>query len=388
LSVSAHSVEALGALVWALAAILGSGAAQQPVAPPEATSALASRVVDLPRAPLGAHSGWQARQLPPLYDLAVASYGQGDTPRAVELLTLLLQRDPDFPPALLMLGGMHFRLRRYDDAVHAYQRFLEHAPEEVERTRHLGHALHSLGRHTEARVHYDAVLARPPAEGGLAGEARAFALRGRGLALHRVGELELARESLLAARALHPNDSAVHFALAQVDEERGALADALESARSARALAPFDPGPAFLLATLLAELGRPDEAAAERAAFARLVPLAAEIDDLELRLLHLPHDRSALAKLARCHAALGDLGGVTRAVRRLGPATIEGARLTLELLAETDPAAAEVAERRLTTEHAADPAAWDALAEHFGRRGDTAGREAAAARAAALRRSP
>jgi predicted Zn-dependent protease len=200
-----------------------------------------------------------------------------------------------------------------------------------------------------------------------------------------MGELELARDSLLAARALHPSDSAVHLALAQVDEERGALADALASARRARELAPFDPSPAFVLAALLAELGQPEEAAEQRAVFARLAPLAVEIDDLELRLLHLPNDRSALAKLARCHAALGDHGGTARAVRRLGPGTVLGASLTLELLAEADPAAAEVAERRLTTEHGSDPAAWDALAAHHGRRGDTARRDLALERAAALR---
>jgi tetratricopeptide (TPR) repeat protein len=275
-------------------------------------------------------------------------------------------------------------LRRYDDAVEAYRRFLAHAPEEVERTRHLGHALHSLGRHAEARAHYDAVLARP-AEEGLAGDARAFALRGRGLALHRLGELQLARESLLAARTLEPQDPKVHLALAQVDEERGALDEALASAQRARALAPFDPSAAFILATLLAEVGQAESAAAARAEFARLAPLGAEIDDLELRLLHLPRDRSALARLARCHAELGDTGGVARAVRRLDPSTILGAALTLELLYEADRATAEVAERRLMTEHASDPSAWDALAAHYRRQGNATQHEVALVRAATLR---
>lgn len=364
-------------LAWARAHGPGEGARVQ--------GRLAVKAAELPRAEVGAHAGWRSKPTPPLYDLALGRYREGDTPAAVDLLVLLLERDPESPPALLMLGGMYFRLRRYADAVYVFERFLAHAPDEVHRTRHLGHALHSLGRHADAVAHYDRVIAACAGRTDVSGEARALTLRGRGLALHRLGALEPARRSLAGAVELDATDAEAWLALARVDEELGALDAALAAANRARALAPFDPAPPFLLAALHDERGDEEAADGARAEFARLAPIAAELDDLELRLLHQPRDLGALEALARGALRLGDRARAVQTLRRIGPETLLGAALTLELMGDVEPTLAEGALRRLTTAYADDPRAHDALASHFARIGDDARRAEAAARAAALR---
>lgn len=373
------------ALAAGLALLGAREAATRPQA--GADAALARRASELPRAAAGAHEGWRGRPLPPLYDLALSAFERGDAPAALELLTVLLERHPDLPPATLMLGGVYFRLRRYEDAVCAYERFLAHAPEEVVRTRHLAHALHSLGRDAEAEGHYAAVLARTAEQGGLAGVARAHALRGLGLTLQDLGRLTEAREALLAALALSAGDAEIHLALARLDEQRGALPSAARAAARARELAPFDPRAAFLLANLLMDLGDPDGAAGHFAEFERLAPLDTRIRDLELRLLHRPADRAALVDLARLFAQLGDADAHRRALAQLGVESLEATVLTLELGAQDDPDAMRATLERLQTRYAEDPRAWDALETYYALIQDTARAAEARRRAAGLRRA-
>ncbi|MEZ6015917.1 MAG: tetratricopeptide repeat protein [Planctomycetota bacterium] len=363
-------------------------AASLAAAAPRQEGALARPAATLPKAEVGTHAGWRGRTMPPLYDLALGAFQRGDAPAAIEFATVLLERDPDSPPALLLLGGAYFRLRRYDDAVYVYERFLRHAPEELLKTRHLAHALHSLGRDAEARAHYLAVLARPAERGGLAGAARANALRGLGLTLRELGELTEARAALLEARALAPLDNEVHLALGRVDEERGDLAAARASAQRARELAPFDPRAAFLLATLALDLGEGEVASAQFRAFERLAPLDVQLRDLELRLLHRPSDRAALLGIGRLQLAQGDAVGAQRTLARLGADSLEGLCLRLDRDAAGAPESARGAAEALLARHALAPEAWDALEAYRRLIGDVAGAAEARARAAALRSRP
>lgn len=293
-------------------------AAPQESAVTQRVNPMARRAVDLPQAAPGTHSSWRETPLPPLYDLAMSAFRSGDNPGALEFLLVLLDRNPDLPPATLMLASLYFKLRRHDDAVHTFRRFLTHAPEEIQRTRHLGHSLYSLGRHDEARAHYLLVLERGPAAGGLKGVPRARALRGLGLSLRHLGELEAAQTVLETSLRFAPKDPEAHLALAQVLDELDDVEAAARSARRARSLAPFDPRAAFLLASLLSDLGESAEAATQRADFERLAPVDTLVRDLETRLLHAPRDREALRELATLHASIGDANGMQLTLRRLG----------------------------------------------------------------------
>ena len=249
---------------------------------------LAQRAVDLPRAAPGTHARWRDSPLPPLDEVGAwrrARRGSAPGPRAG---VAALGSQSGSAPATLMLGSLYFRLRRYEDTVEVYERFLLHAPEALVRTRHLGHALYSLGHYERARIHYARVLAVKPDAGGLRGITRAQALRGLGLSLRQLGDLQSARAKLESALTDAPRDADTHLALAQVLDELDEVEAAAREARRARVLAPFDPRAAFLLSTLLEDLGRQQEAREARASFERLAPIVAQIKDLELRLQHRP----------------------------------------------------------------------------------------------------
>ena len=72
---------------------------------------------------------------------AEESYRDRDLPAAVEELYRALTLEPDLPPAWLLLGTAYFRLRRYEDSIHCFERLLSLAPEQVWRTQALGHRL-------------------------------------------------------------------------------------------------------------------------------------------------------------------------------------------------------------------------------------------------------
>lgn len=350
-------------------------------------SPLARRAVDLARAAQDSHAGWERKTLPPLYDMGLAAFRSGDQGRAIEVLLVLLDGEPDFPPATLMLGSVYFKLRRHDDAVEMFQRFLAHAPGELKRTRHLGHSLYSLGRYEEALGHYDRVLGQSAEDGGLRGKARARALRGRGLSQMHLGFVKEARRSLLLAAGLDPRDGEAQLALARVHEENEDLEEAAGAASRAQELMPFDPRCAFLLGTLMSDLGKPEEAGRQRERFERLSPVDILIRDLETRLLHAPDDRSALAGLVRHHATIGNVAGLRGALQRLTPENVDELLLVLETCVTRLPSAAAAAGERLRKAFPSDPRGWRALATYYEALGDTARSVEAAARASDLEAS-
>ena len=328
-------------------------------------SPLLRRAADLTRVPIGTHTDWRGESLPPLYNMALTAFRSGDNGKSIELLLALVDSNPEFPPATLMLGSVYFRLRRHEDAVHAFQSFLKHAPGELQRTRHLAHALYSLGRYEEARDHYRRVLARHATEGGLKGAPRSRALRGLGLSLSHLGELEEARDVLRRAVEVDPRDAESLIALARVLEEHDALAEAARIAARAQVILPFDPRPAYMLATLQEDLGNAEEAAVHRAKFEVLSPVDVLVRDLETRLLHAPRDRNALAELVRLHASIANADGVRSAIQRLRPASLDELILVLETCADLVPKASRAASERLRKEFEFSARAWNALADYY-----------------------
>jgi predicted Zn-dependent protease len=275
--------------------------------------ALARDVSALPQAELGDWAErWQdvetlPAELKTSYAAALGAYRAGDLPLALHHLQVLLEAYPDFPAAQHQLAVVCFRLHRYGDARAAMIRFLAHAPEQVGRTRVLGHALYGLGLYAQARRHYGRVLAAKPEDL----EARF----GDGLAAWRLGQADEALANFDAVLAGRPDHADASYWRAQVlfEGERGEPEDWLAAAERAAELAPFDPRPVYLRSQVLFELGRDQQAAQARARFEELDGATRELRRLEGLLLLDPSKVEQWREVVRLRGAIGDRGGLRRA---------------------------------------------------------------------------
>ena len=300
---------------------------------------------------------------------AQSAYGKGLFLPALESLHLVLEREPDFPPAWLVTAGTYWRLRRYGDAVHAYERFLTVAPGEVARTHGMGHALYGLGRYAEARSHYQRVLAEV--------SDRAEIWRGLALAELRLGNGEVALLHLDRVLELSPGDGDAVIWRAQTLLDLERFADALVEAERAAALEPGDPRPLWVAMESLYALGRDEDAAEHRTRWRRLDGLASERRAIEARLLLDPRQPLLARQLVQNATETGDGGLVRGALERLrgagvGPAfQCETAIFALEAWlsmgrAQEARAAALDIERRCASE----PSAWQRLSLYWSLLGD------------------
>jgi len=291
---------------------------------------------------------------------AEALYGEGDLPGAVGALFELLEREPDLPPAWLILGTAYFRLRRYEDAARALERFLDVAPGELWRTQALGHAYYSLGEYERARDHYRRVvaIARDSAE----------AWRGLALAEMRLGEDRAALAGLRRVLALEPEHPEAHLWIARILRDGGFPRAALPYAVRARELAPHEPQPWFLAAQVLRDLGGDEEAAACERRWKELDPIAQELRAVEARERLEPRRFDLAWRRFELERARGHAAGVRDAFARalaLRPAGVDelGLRLTaveaLHGLGDADGARREAA--AVEAAFPEDPAAWAAL---------------------------
>jgi len=360
-------------------------------------AALLRSAAALPRAALGQWEGWQRAPLPPLYQAALQAYRRDDLAATWRLALECLDGAPDHPPSLSLLGGVAFRLKRHEDAVVAFERFLAHAPEEAARTRHLGHAYHGLGRYAEARAHYARVLAAP----GLRDDAAREARFGLALSAYRAGDHAAAEDALAATLALAPDDVEALTWRAQLCFEDERLADARAAAERALALAPYEPRPWYLLArTLAEELAALPEAAEARAALAEraaeaerrfgfLAVVETRTRDLEATLALAAGDSAARSALARLRADVGDAQGALRQAALLAR-TARGERAAeltvLDVLERCgNPTTAAAVAERLERDFDNDAEVLDAVSAFHARRGDIQGQLRTGARAAQLR---
>ncbi|MEZ6018123.1 MAG: tetratricopeptide repeat protein [Planctomycetota bacterium] len=390
-----------------------------PLPAPQAP-ALARTVAALPRAAPGAWHAWHDAPVPDLYRAALAAYRSSDIVAAWGLAFECLDALPDYPAALSLVGGLAFRLRRHEDAISAFERFLEHSPEDVARTRHLGHAYHSVGRHADACAHYTRVLAAPDITADAAREARF----GRALAEYRMGEVERSRADLEAVLAEAPSDVDALTWLATLDFEDEALVSARERAERAAALAPFDPRPVFLIARVIEEelalLDAPpgDHAASSvgnaadegrgaggsqdaatrsalmaqraevQARFARLSAADARSRELEATLMLRPGELAARIELTRVRALIEDGAGALRqaAILARTERAPDAQLLVLEVLERFGrPESAGAHASLLEGAFQDDPAVLEALSAFHARRNDQQGQLRCGARAAELR---
>jgi tetratricopeptide (TPR) repeat protein len=376
------------AVAFALTAILARApaqAAQPEEARERARAALARDPRQLARAPRDRWSAWRASDAVP-DDLRVAlargidAYRQGDHGLALDELLGLLEREPDFPPALYQASSAYFRLRRYGDCAALLERFVEVAPSETGATQALGHSYYSLGDYERARAHYERVVERAPAS--------AEAWRGLGLSHLRLGDAERALRCLDRTIDLRPDHGEAHVwrARALLDLDRSG--DALASAERARELAPHDSRPWFVLAQVFSELDRGADAAWAKARFEELSRIEQHVRAQEGLLLHDPRAVEPLQRLVALHAAARDSEALEETARRLlraAPASLEAhvAVLGAWALVERREEAARAAQA-IEAKFPDRADAWRTLERYYADAGDRDGVARAAARLRAL----
>lgn len=340
----------------------------------------ARRPLELPRAAVGAWADVYAGKNPlaPLTDAQKKSFTetgkaflQRDFKGALERLYALLAEEPDYPPALLMLGATYYKLRRYEDSIEAQERFLAHAPSQIGATQALGHCYYGLGRYEKALAHYEAVVAANPSS--------PEALRGLALSKMRLGDLQGALDGLRRVLQLEPDHAEAQAFVAQVLYDQGDSKAALEAAERARQLAPGDPRPWYLISQCLHELGEDEAAEQAQASWKEVAQLAQDVRALEARVAYRPPETYALAlRLVELHTQLRDLRGLSEALDVLAQSRPPNvAEVDLRILALD---AFERTGNRLATENAAQAlerfcgqeiAAWKRLEQYFGAVGDS-----------------
>lgn len=379
------------ALVLALALLQNddSPRATPPVTAGARTIALRRDPTSLPKSAPDRWKGFDAARLkaadmPAEMELVRAAIFAGDMPEALDGLYRVLDRVPEFPPALHQMGVLYFRLQRYGDSIVPLERYVALVPSRVGDTRVLGHDYYSLGRYGDAEAHYQRVLATSPAD--------VEALRGLALTRMRRGDAQSALALLTRVVEAQPDHAEAWNAIAQIRFDQGESDDALAAAERARALDPFDPRAWFILGRVLLDLGREAEGRAARARFDELSIAAQAIRRLETRRLYAPHDVAIGVGLLEAQRKIGNGAKVQEALaflRRESPRDVGLAIRALDALAELrDDPGAKAAARRLSELAGSSLPAWKRLEAWYASTGDVEGQAHAAERARALHGGP
>jgi tetratricopeptide (TPR) repeat protein len=103
-----------------------------------------------------------SRTIQDLFLAAVQAEESGDKPRAIDLYHEILDRDPDYAPASINLGTLHFHLRQYVRAEEFYRRATISDPSYVLAYFDLGNVLDELERMDEAITAYQQAVSLAP----------------------------------------------------------------------------------------------------------------------------------------------------------------------------------------------------------------------------------
>ncbi len=323
---------------------------------------------DLPRAPEGR---WKAfgeveirpEDIPSDFHDARAALADNDLPMALRALYALLEKEPEYPPALHQAGIIYFKLQRYSDAVEMFERFVRQVPQKLGETRTLGHCYYTLGEYEKAKAHYERVLAVAPGE--------VEAVRGLALTHMRLGDGAKALELLARVLETEPEHIDAWTWRAHILFDLGRTEEARVAAEKARDLDPYQARTWFILGRVLLELGKDDEGRAAHARFNELQAIAQDLRSLESRLEFRPHQLPLLLQIVELHRKAGD---VARTRTALAHALLERPRdvalriLALDVLEDLgDEDGASVAAKSLESIGADDASAWKRLEEYYAR---------------------
>ena len=311
-------------------------------------------------------------------DLAAGmrAYTAGDFAAGLAFFYGLLEREPEFPPALYQGALCHFRLRRYGDAALLLERFVQAAPQEIGATQALGHCYYSLGDFARARDHYEKVVAKSPKS--------VEALRGLALSVMRLGDDGRALVLLDSVLELRPDHADAHAWRSQILFDAGRSEEALVHAERARTLEPWEPRPWFLLSRIYGDLGRDEEAEAARERFDLASRREQQVRQQEGILLHDPARVDAWMQLMALQRAGQNRAGLRESAARLtalGPAGGIDLRAAL-MLTDAFEWLGDVPRAKTLAAYAetlagTDRDAWTWLADFYRRVVDVAGAERA-----------
>lgn len=377
------------ALALFLALLQDDHAAPAPAAKPAAVDAVLERDPSkLPRAAPDRWRSWKpddavAEPLKPALAAGMRAYGEADYTAALASFYALLDREPDYPPALYQAATTYFRLRRYGDCIALLERFLGAVPSQVGATQALGHCYYTLGQYEKARAHYELVVAAAPQS--------VEAWRGLGLAHMRLGDDAHALECLKKALELKPDHAEALSWYAQLLFDQGHGEEALVPATKARDRAPFEPRNWFLLGQIYGDLGRDSEAKAARERFTELNRIEQSVRAQEGLLLHDPRATEPLRRLVLLQQQAGNLPEVRQALKRLialTPTELTGYALALQAFhALNDAEGAKAAASEIEKRFATNPDAWQALSDYYAATGDSDRAKKAAEKVRTLRAS-
>ncbi len=217
---------------------------------------------------------------------ALQHFQSGRLPEAEALCRRLVEREPDNPAALHLLGVLAHQAGRTDAAVELLRRAVARGPGNAEHHYNLGVALQVLGRHGEAAASYREALCLQPSRAdahnnlghallqqGRPGEAlpcfeQALRLRrdyaeahhNRGEALRRLGRPAEAVASLREAVRLRPDHAEGHVSLGRALADKGETDEAADRFRQALRLQPDRADAPNHLGLLLLRQGQLDAA--------------------------------------------------------------------------------------------------------------------------------
>ena len=179
-------------------------------------------------------------------------FQSGDLDTALARYTVLLDRTPDFHPAVTGLGWLSLARDDHIAAAEYFSRATQADPVYVSALVGHGRALLGLGRAADALESFEAALAVEPALPRLGREVEElrFTLVSEQLAEARTaaeaGRFSEATEAYQRVIAASPDSGFLHVELGRVEQQRGNLNAALQHATEAVRLDPQDGG-AFLL---------------------------------------------------------------------------------------------------------------------------------------------
>ncbi|MEO5373602.1 MAG: tetratricopeptide repeat protein [Alphaproteobacteria bacterium] len=191
---------------------------------------------------------------PDSIDVALRAHRAGQLAEAEAVYRRILERTPDHPEALHLLGLVAHQVGRHDDALDLMTRSLSLAPDSPGTLINLGGVLRALQRREEAVAHLRAAIALEP--------RIPDAHNTLGLTLHETGLIAEAVACFHAAIALRPDFPEAHANLGNALKALGRLDEAIGAFGRAIALRPDHPAAHNNLGNALRDCGRAAEAVA------------------------------------------------------------------------------------------------------------------------------
>jgi tetratricopeptide (TPR) repeat protein len=193
-----------------------------------------------------------------------------DLIRAIECLSLWLDKGPANVQALIWRGDAYERMRRLDVAIADYRQAVELDPDNEDARRLLGASLLSSHHAVDAVAHFEWLYARRPGDPAI--------ILGLGRCKYEIGQSEEALRLLDLALEANPRDPQALGERGKLALQLGDVAKAESCLRKAADLAPYEEEIVFSLVSCLEQQDKAQEAKTWRA---RLTQIEADLDRMK-----------------------------------------------------------------------------------------------------------